>query len=49
MNKRDEQTAADRIGARGVWTTPRLTRMAAGDAEFGPNPLIPDGQISEGS
>lgn len=45
MSKSVKQ-AADGTETRSEWTTPRVVRMAAGDAENGPNPLGSDGAFS---
>ena len=36
-------------GPRGTWTTPKLTRLRARDAELGSNPLTTEGAFAKGS
>jgi hypothetical protein len=48
MSKRSEQVTSG-TETRKEWMTPRVVRMAAGNAESSANPLSSDGQISFGS
>jgi hypothetical protein len=34
---------------RGAWTTPKLTRLRARDAELGSNPFVGEGVFGKGS
>lgn len=50
MRKSGSDAKADRgLASRRPWVRPEVRRVRAGDAENGPDPIIPDGPISFGS
>ena len=51
-SNRNPVDAADNLAAgrsRAEWTTPKLIRLRARDAESGSNPIVPEGQFAMGS
>jgi hypothetical protein len=48
MDKNNRNQVAAQ-GSRGAWTTPKITRLRARDAEASANDIIEDGQFSFGS
>ena len=48
MTQRDQQR--DQQGAfREAWVKPDVARIRAGEAELGPNPVIPEGTFAKNS
>jgi hypothetical protein len=52
QSNRNPMDGADkpaRQGPRRTWTTPKLTRLRARDAELGSNPFVAEGVFGKGS
>jgi hypothetical protein len=52
QSNRNPMDGADKAaphGPRGAWTTPKLSRLRARDAELGSNPFVGEGVFGKGS